>query len=151
MFRGASKVTLDSKGRLALPTRYRERLVSRADGHLIITVYRQQCLLIYPLPEWEKIEQQLIRLPTLKKNTRQLQQMMVGYATEVDMDGHGRILVSAELREFAGLEKRTMLIGLGKKFELWEEERWNAWRDEWLAGEESDGTDLDAELQSLAL
>ncbi len=151
MFRGASKVTLDAKGRLAIPSRYRDRIQTRADGNLVATVDRDYCLLIYPLPDWEEIEAKLVRLPTLNKQVRRLQRLMVGYATELEMDGNGRILLPKELREFAGLDRQVMLIGQGNKFELWDEERWNARRDEWLADEAGEHTDLPEELESLSL
>jgi MraZ protein len=151
MFRGASKVTLDSKGRLAIPSRYRDRILSRADGHLVATVDRDYCLLIYPLPDWEEIERKLVALPALNKQARRLQRLMVGYATELDMDSHGRILLSRELREFAGLDRQAMLIGQGNKFELWDEERWNARRDEWLADDKDELAGLPQELESLSL
>ncbi|WP_405232117.1 division/cell wall cluster transcriptional repressor MraZ [Lentisalinibacter salinarum] len=151
MFRGPTKVTLDAKGRLAIPTRYRERLAARCDGNLVVTVDRDYCLLIYPLPDWEEIERKLVRLPALDRKARRLMRLMVGHATEVELDGHGRILLSKELREFAGLEKHTVLIGQGNKFELWDEERWNEKRDSWLADEEGDELPLSAELESLSL
>jgi MraZ protein len=150
VFRGATKVTLDAKGRLAIPTRYRERIQARCDGQLVATVNRDYCLLIYPFPEWEEIERKLIRLPSLNRKARRLQRLMVGHATEVDLDGHGRILLSRELRDFAGLERQAMLIGLGNKFELWDEDTWSRNRDEWLR-EEDDETDLPAELETLSL
>jgi MraZ protein len=152
MFRGATKVTLDAKGRLAIPSRYRERITTRANGQLVATVDRDYCLLIYPMPDWEEIERKLVRLPALNPQARRLQRLMVGYATELEMDGHGRILLTRELREFAGLDRQAMLIGQGNKFELWNEERWNARRDEWLAdeqGEQAGG--LPQELESLSL
>jgi len=148
VFRGATKVTLDAKGRLAIPTRYRERLASRCEGQLVATVDRDYCLLIYPYPDWEEIERKLVRLPSLNQQARRLQRLMVGHATEIDIDGHGRILLPRELREFAALGRQAMLIGQGNKFELWDEERWNEKRDSWLGQED---TDLPAELESLSL
>lgn len=148
MFRGATKVTLDAKGRMAIPTRYRERLSARSDGQIVVTVDKDHCLLIYPLPEWEELERKLVRLPSMHKVARRIVRIMVGYATEVEMDGSGRILVSRELREFASLDRQGMLIGQGNKFELWDEETWIAKRDAWL-GEEDEG-DLPAELESLS-
>ena len=112
MFRGPSKVTLDAKGRLAIPSRHRERIVTRADGMLVATVDRDYCLLLYPFPEWEEIERELVRLPSLNKVARKLQRLMLGYATELEMDNQGRILLPREHREFAGLERQAMLIGL---------------------------------------
>lgn len=150
MFRGASKITLDAKGRMAMPTRYRDRLSEKSDGRLVVTVDRDYCLLIYPFPDWEEIERKLVRLPSLNPQARRLQRLMVGYATELDLDGHGRILLPRELREFAGLDRQAILIGQGNKFELWDEERWNAKRDQWLQADE-DGVDLPAELESLSL
>ncbi len=149
MFRGATKVTLAAKGRFAIPTRYRERIAARCEGQLIITVDKDYCLLIYPYPEWEEIERKLMRLSSMNKKSRRLQRLMVGHATEVEIDGHGRILLSRELREFAELGRQAVLIGQGNKFELWDEERWNLKRDEWLSDE--DETDLPAELESLSL
>ncbi len=149
MFRGATKVTLDAKGRLAIPTRYRERIAARCDGQLIATIDKDYCLLIYPYPDWEEIERKLMRLSSMNKKTRRLQRLMVGHATEVEVDGHGRILLSRELREFAELGRQAVLIGQGNKFELWDEERWNTKRDEWLSDE--DESDLPAELESLSL
>lgn len=149
MFRGATKVTLDAKGRLAIPTRYRERLASRCDGQLVATVDRDYCLLIYPQPDWEDIERKLVRLPSLNKQARRLQRLMVGYATEIEIDGHGRILLSRELRDFANLERQAMLVGQGAKFELWDESSWKEKCDQWL-GDDDDDVELVAELESLS-
>ncbi|HZF25989.1 MAG TPA: division/cell wall cluster transcriptional repressor MraZ [Steroidobacteraceae bacterium] len=150
MFRGANKVTLDAKGRMVMPTRYRDRIQERSQGRLIVTVDRDQCLLLYPLPDWEEIERKLMRLPTLHPQARRLQRLMVGHATDLELDGHGRVLLPPKLREFAGLARQAVLIGQGNRFELWDEARWNERRDEWLKGEEL-GTDLPAELESLSL
>ncbi len=149
MFRGATKVTLDAKGRFAIPTRYRERLAALCEGRLVVTVDKDYCLLLYPFPEWEEIERKLVALPSLIKQARRLQRLMVGYATELDIDGHGRILLPRELREFAGLERQAILLGQGNKFELWDEDSWNEKRDSWLNAD--DDIDLPAELESLSL
>ena len=150
MFRGAAKVTLDAKGRMVIPNRYREQIAERAQGQLVVTVDRDQCLLLYPLPDWEQIERKLMSLPSLQAQARRLQRLMVGHATDLALDGHGRLLLPAELREFAGLERHAMLIGQGNRFELWDEKRWNERRDFWLASEEA-VTDLPSELDSLSL
>lgn len=125
--------------------------MTRAEGHLVATVDRDGCLLIYPLPDWEEIERKLTRLPALNKQSRLLQRLMMGHATELDMDSHGRILLTRELREFAGLDRQAMLVGQGNKFELWSEEQWSARRDEWLANEDGEQADLPQELESLTL
>jgi MraZ protein len=95
---------------MAIPTRYRERLTARCDGQIIVTVDKDHCLLVYPLPDWEELERKLVRLPSMNKVARRIVRIMVGYATEVDMDGSGRILVSKELREFASLEKQAQQV-----------------------------------------
>jgi len=150
MFRGANKVTVDAKGRLAIPTRYRDRIAQRSDSQMIITVDRQ-CLLIYPLPDWEEIERKLIRLPSLNPQARRLQQFMVGYASDVALDSHGRVLLAKELREFAAIDRQALLIGQGNKFELWDEERWSQRIAEWLQDDQAGGSGLPPELESLSL
>jgi MraZ protein len=150
MFRGANKLTLDIKGRLAVPTRYRERLQERCGGNLVVTVDKDQCLLIYPFPDWEDLERKLMKLPSLNPQARRLQRLMVGHATELELDGSGRILLPPSLREYGLLNRDVMLIGQGLRFELWDETRWNERRDEWLANADS-ATDLTAELENFSL
>lgn len=137
---------------MAIPTRYRERLSERSGGQLVITVDRDHCLLMYPLPDWEDIERKLVRLPSLNKQARRLQRLLIGHATDVEMDGHGRVLLPPPLREFAELNKRVVMIGQGNKFEVWDEQGWNERRDAWLAVDaDDDGEALSAELESLSL
>ena len=150
MFRGVTHINLDAKGRIAFPSRYRERLGALCDGNLVVTVDRDHCLLVYPLPEWEHIEQKLVRLPSLNRSARRLQRLLIGHATECQLDGSGRILLSQPLRDFAGLDKKTVLIGQGNKFELWDEIAWTQRRDEWLA-EAAESEDLPGDLESLSL
>ncbi len=149
MFRGASKVTLDAKGRMAIPTRHRAALKEDCDGQLVVTVDPSNCLLVFPLPVWEELERRLIKLPALKRKARSYQRMLLGYATEVEVDAQGRILVSKELREFAGITRNAMLMGQGNKFELWDEEKMKSIRDEWLDGGQDDDEELPLELATL--
>ncbi len=151
MFRGANKVTLDSKGRLAMPARYRERIVERSAGRLVTTVDRSdQCLLIYPLPEWEEIERKLMKLPTLNGVARRMQRLMVGHATDIELDSHGRVLIPPKLREYAKVTRDAILIGQGNRFELWDEAHWEESREKWLTSEDT-AEELPPELQSLSL
>ncbi|MGI9263418.1 MAG: division/cell wall cluster transcriptional repressor MraZ [Gammaproteobacteria bacterium] len=150
MFRGVNKVTLDAKGRLAVPTRYRQRIADVCGSQMVITVDVDYCLSVYPLPDWEDLERRLMRMPSLNRKARRLQRLMVGYATEVELDGHGRVLLSKELREFAGLDRQAILIGQGNRLELWDATRWNERRDQWLAEEETDSGGLPADLESLS-
>ena len=150
MFRGVNPLTLDAKGRLAFPTKYRERLLADCGGQLVVTVDRERCLLVYPLPEWEEIERRLLRLPTLDRKVRRLQGLLIGHATDVELDGHGRVLLPQVLREIASIERKAVLIGQGNKFELWDEQTWSDRRDRWLAEEDGDDTELAGDLGSLA-
>jgi MraZ protein len=152
MLRGVNTLNLDAKGRLAVPMRYRETLARHCNGQMVMTVDRDHCLLLYPLPDWEEIERKLTKLPSFNKQARRLQRLLIGHATEVELDGAGRILVPPPLREFAGLDKTAVLIGQGNKFELWNEAAWNARRSEWLAEEaKQDDDDLAAGLETLSL
>jgi MraZ protein len=151
LFRGVNSLNLDAKGRMAMPTRYRPSLVEGCSGQMVITVdNRERCLLVYPFPEWEVVERKLQKLPAFNKQARRLQRLLMGHATEVDMDGAGRLLLPPPLREFAGLEKHAVLIGQGNKFELWSEELWTQRREEWLA-EDDDLDDLPPEMESMSL
>jgi len=136
MFRGVSELSLDDKGRLAIPTRYRDHLQTQANSQCVITIDTEEsCLLIYPFPEWERIERQLEALPSFNRAARRVQRLLIGHATETNMDANGRILVPVPLREFAMLKKEVVLIGQGHRFELWDQGHWSACRSEWLSQE----------------
>jgi MraZ protein len=151
MFRGANPVTLDAKGRLAMPTRFREQIVARSQGRLMATVDRSdRCLLIYPYPEWEEIERKLMALPTLNPAVRRLQRLMVGHATELELDSNGRVLIPPTLREYAALSRDAMLVGQGARFELWDQAHWSERREDWLKVDEA-SEPLPPELESLSL
>ncbi|AXH83088.1 TPA: division/cell wall cluster transcriptional repressor MraZ [Haemophilus influenzae] len=126
MFRGATAVNLDSKGRVAIPTRYRAEILEKNQGQMVCTVdIRQSCLLLYPLDEWEKIEQKLLALSNFDPTQRRLQRVMLGHATECEMDSQGRILLGSLLRQHAKLEKGLMLVGQLNKFEIWSDVEWH--------------------------
>ena len=136
---------------MAIPSKYRDRLLAQCDGQMVVTVDRSDaCLLLYPLPEWEEIERKLVRLGNLNPQARSLQRLLIGHATEVELDSSGRILLPPPLREFAGLDKRIALTGQGNKFEIWDEETWNAQREKWLAVD-TENSELSEELESLSL
>ncbi|MDD1782254.1 division/cell wall cluster transcriptional repressor MraZ [Enterovibrio sp. ZSDZ35] len=125
MLRGVSAISLDTKGRVALPKRYREELDALCDGVFVCTIDHQlPCLLVYPLPEWERIEAKLSRLSSLNPAERRLQRLLLGHAFECEMDGQGRLLISPTLRDYAGLSGKAMLVGQLNKFELWNSDKW---------------------------
>lgn len=148
MFRGVSQLNLDSKGRLAVPARFRDALIARCGGHLVITGDADRCLLLYPLPDWEPIEQRLMSLSSFNPRIRELQRRLVGYAEDVEMDAMGRILVPTALRRYAQLEKAVTLIGQGNKFELWDKAGWESRMQE--GGGFNDGA-LPPELEGFSL
>ena len=151
MFRGANAVSLDAKGRIAMPSRYRDELLERCAGHLIVTIDAvDPCLCVYPLSEWELIENTLRALPSLREENRRLQRLLIGNAQDLDLDASGRLLVPPRLREYAALDKRVMLVGQLNKFQLWDEAAWNVLSDADLNAIKRPGA-LPDELQSLIL
>ncbi len=151
MFRGVSIVNLDAKGRLAIPSKHRERLQAICESHLVMTVDRDRCLLLYPEPEWEVIERKFAALPALDPTARSLQRLYVGNAQEVDVDAQGRILLPQHLRDFASLDKRVAFVGQGIKFELWDEAAWHARNEAALNDEAISELALTAGLGSFTL
>jgi len=145
---------LDVKGRLAVPTRYRSELQESCDRQMIITVAVNErcigekgCLWLFPLPEWEKVELSISKLPTMKKTTGKLRRFLIGNATESEMDAQGRLLVPEKLRNFAEMEKHIVLVGQLNKFEIWNDVAWANKEKEWMEGD--DDNDLE-ELNSLS-
>ncbi len=133
-----------------LPARYRERLLEICQSQMIVTIDTDQpCLLIYPLPEWEQIEEKIEALPSFNPTTRRIQRLLIGHATEIEVDGNGRMLLSNPLREYARLGKKVVLIGQGKKFELWDEALWSERMESWLS--ESDDAEMPVALAELTL
>ncbi|MCW5590015.1 MAG: division/cell wall cluster transcriptional repressor MraZ [Legionellales bacterium] len=153
MYRGINTINLDAKGRLTIPTRYRERLQETCSGVIVATIDTEApCLLLYPLPEWEAIEAKISALSSFNKSTRRIQRLLIGHATELESDGTGRVLIPPPLRQYANLDKHVVLVGQGKKFELWDETQWNDSRDQWLRdGSDMNGEDIPDDLKNLSL
>ena len=100
--------------------------------------------MLYPVPEWLHILPQIQKLPSLNKHARRIQRLLIGYSHTLELDASGRILLPPTLRDYANIDKKTMLVGLGNKLELWSEDSWNALLDEPVDGE------MPAELQNLS-
>lgn len=124
MFRGVTHVAIDNKGRLAIPAKHREALTADGSASLVMTADPSHCLLLYTAANWEPIQARLMALSSFDARTRALQRLIVGHADDVELDGAGRILVPPALRQFASLDKRSVLVGQGNKFEVWDESRW---------------------------
>lgn len=151
MFRGVNPINLDAKGRMAIPARYREQITGCCDGSMVATIDTEaRCLLLYPLSEWEEIQKKIEALPSFQPAARRIQRLLIGHATDLDMDTNGRLLLPAPLREYAELGKRIILLGQGRKFEIWSESLWLETRDEYLKEAEG-GAVLPEEMQSLSL
>ncbi len=144
MLNGVNKLNLDAKGRMAIPSRYRERLMDDCNGHLVITLDTEKRVVIFPYDEWQDVEAKLVKLSMSKAAVR-IKRFYLGHATDCDMDKNGRINIPPYVREMAGLDKQIVLLGMGNKFEVWDEQSWN---DEMHT---DDALDLSAELESLNL
>lgn len=150
MFRGVNPINLDAKGRMALPARYRETVKSHCEGRMVVTIDPEDsCLLLYPQPEWDEIQAKIIALSGFNKSVRRIQRLLIGHATDLELDANGRMLLPAPLRDYAELDKKIILLGQGNKFEIWSEMLWNSTRDEYLQAENDE--EIPAELQALSL
>lgn len=129
MFEGAAALSLDAKGRLAIPARHREALLAAAEGSLVLTAHPHRCLLLYPSPAWQPIRDQILRASSLDSRSAAIKRVLVGNARSEALDSAGRLLVAPELREYAQLEKTVYLVGMGSHFEIWSEAGWKQQND----------------------
>lgn len=137
MFRGAATINIDVKGRMAMPIRFRDLFIGEVglgiNPQLVVTIDTEEpCLLIYPLLEWDLIQKKLEQLPSFNPTARRIQRLLIGHATDLELDANGRILLPALLRDYAQVDKKVILLGQGKKIELWSEPLWNARRETYL-------------------
>ncbi|GIX35886.1 MAG: transcriptional regulator MraZ [Lysobacteraceae bacterium] len=124
MFQGETAITIDDKGRLAIPTAYRELVARECGNRLVVTYnpYEAGCLWLYPVSAWEAVRDQVNALPMARRVHRTMQLKLVGGATFVEVDGNGRVLIPSSHRNATGIEKKAVLLGMGNKFELWSEQ-----------------------------
>ena len=147
MFLGVNTLNLDAKGRMAIPSKHRDALADCCASRVVVTVHPQEhCLWLYPENEWHEIARKLMRLPTMVRQNQLLQRLLLGHASELEMDGQGRVLLSPELRKYAGLDKKVSLVGQGNKFEIWDESTWTGSREDWLAEASDSGSELSEQL-----
>ncbi len=132
MFLGSHSITMDAKGRVAIPTRVRDLLSGHCNNHIVLTASTEdKCLILYPKPEWDEIAPKIESLPSRKsKFVRRTKLLMLGYANEMEVDANGRILIPPTLRDYAGLDKKLIIVGQGKKLEIWCEDKFKAWIEE---------------------
>ncbi|MEC8077879.1 MAG: division/cell wall cluster transcriptional repressor MraZ [Pseudomonadota bacterium] len=143
LFKGIHNLSLDSKGRLGIPVKYRDNIIGLVKGAMVITIdTEEKCLLLYPSNFWSKIQDKISKLPSFNKNARRIQRLLVGHAEDIDVDSNGRILISKPLREYASLTKKVILIGQGEKFEIWDQGTWSQnvekWREEVTSSDDAE-------------
>jgi len=148
MYRGATSLNLDAKGRLAMPTKHRDAMQQECDGNLVLTAHPHRCLLLYPQPAWEPIQAKMMALSSFDPKSSALQRLLVGFAEDISLDAAGRMLVSPVLRDFAGLSKEVMLVGQGTHFELWSLEAWRAQLEKAMQAE---SFEMPSELEGFSL
>ena len=148
MFQGATALSLDVKGRLAIPARHREALVQASSGELVLTAHPHRCLLLYPAPAWAPIRDKVLAASSLNAHSAAIKRLLVGNAREEAPDAAGRLLIAPELRQFAQLEKTVYLVGQGSHFEIWSDAGWQAQQEAFFA---SDDQALPPDLEDLAL
>ena len=132
MYLGSYSISMDAKGRLAIPVKIRDELQSECGGRIVVTAHTEErCLLIYPEQQWQQLLPQIESLPNINHKAAKMQRVLIGYATPLDVDEtHGRILLPQTLRDYAGLEKKLILVGQSKKLELWSEQEWFRYLDD---------------------
>lgn len=148
MYLGSHAISMDAKGRLAIPTKVRDMLLSECSGQIVVTAHTEErCLLIYPEPQWQQLLPKIENLPNINRKAAKMQRLLMGYATPMTIDeDNGRVLLSPTLRSYAGLEKKLMLVGHGKRLELWSESGWF----DYLSDEGDDG-EMTPEMQALSI
>lgn len=126
MFRGSFEHTVDSKGRVSVPSKFREIIADRYEGRLVLAMDYDRCLTVYPLEEWEKLEEKIRNLPTMKKEVRDFMRFLLASATECELDKQGRVLITPAHRQHAGITKNVTLVGIIDKIEIWDSKAWEA-------------------------
>jgi len=146
VFQGSQSINVDVKGRMAIPSRYRDMLAAACEGRLVVTASPyERCLYIYPEHIWKEKKAKIEAMPNSNKQVRRMQRLVLGNASELEMDGNGRLLLPSTLRDFASLDKKAVLVGLGEKAELWSEKSWNEMLDE------TDDEPMPEEMNNLSL
>jgi len=126
VFRGANAINLDAKGRIAMPARYREQLVVECAGSMVITKdLFDPCLLLFPLTEWQSLETKLAGLSSTNRQHRAIKHILLGHATDIELDKNNRFIIPPSLRQLVGLDKHLFLVGNGRSFQIWDESQWN--------------------------
>jgi len=136
MFKGIHNINLDGKGRLTIPTKYRNTISDQSGHNMVVTIdSEEKCLLLYPATIFSNIERKINDLPSFTKNHRRIQRLIIGHAEDLELDSSGRILLPKPLRLVAEMSKKITLIGQGEKFEIWSDDIWNNRVNKWRSEE----------------
>jgi|TARA_B110000305_G_C19245545_1_gene542123 MraZ protein len=136
MFKGIHNINLDGKGRLTMPTKYRNTISDQSGNNMVVTIdSEEKCLLLYPATIFSNIEKEINNLPSFTKNHRRIQRLIIGHAEDLELDSSGRILLPKPLRLVAEMSKKITLIGQGQKFEIWSDDIWNNKVNKWRSEE----------------
>lgn len=147
MFYGSHAISMDAKGRIAIPTKVRESLQSACNGQIVLTAHTEsRCLHVFPETHWQEILPTIEGLPSFNKVSRRAKLLLIGHAGQLEIDANGRVLIPSTLREYAGLEKKILLVGQGAGLELWSEERFAEYIDTDISDDE-----MPEAMKSLAL
>ena len=148
VFQGETAITVDDKGRLAVPTAYRELVARECGNRLVITYnpFESGCLFLYPEKEWQRVRDAVNALPSTLSAHRRMQRNLVGSAMPVELDGNGRIGIPASHRSAVGIEKKAVLLGMGDKFELWSEQAHHAQIRQTISDDDLSAQMLDLKL-----
>lgn len=150
MFRGIHSINMDAKGRMSIPARFRDQLLSVCEGQVVVTIDpKTRNLALYPIGEWEDLQAKVQALPTGHPQARRMKQLLIGHASDLEVDANGRVLIPPMLRKYAELDKKLVLLGQGQKIEIWAEDLWEKRLDDMQ--DMSEGLDdLPDEMQTLS-
>src|SRR5512144_73324 len=126
MFRGSYEHTVDSKGRVSVPSKFRDIIADRYDGRLVLAMDYDRCLTVYPLEEWDRLEGKIKNVWQMKQEVEDFRRFLLSSATECELDKQGRILIPPAHREHAAILKNVMVVGLIEKIESWDVKTWEA-------------------------
>jgi MraZ protein len=150
MFRGVHNISIDSKGRIKIPVRHQSQIITNCAGKMVLSIHPDdECLLLYPLGDWQKLELKVSALPSLNIHTKRIKRKLIGHATECEMDKVSRILIPVKLRQYGKINKKIILSGQGNNFEIWDEVTWKKHLDN--LDSLSKREDLPPEISQLAL
>jgi MraZ protein len=152
VYLGVNTLNLDAKGRLAIPVKHRQAFADACGSRVVVTINpssTDRCLWLYPENEWLNVARKLARLPTVDRKSQAYKRLLLGHASEQEIDSQGRIRLSPELQKHAGLGKKVAVVGQVNKLEIWDDESWSGNCERWLEDIDAEGSS--EQLSEIAL